>query len=412
MRWSEYTIATRRDYPSDAELVSHQLMIKAGMIDKLASGLYFWLPIGERVIRKISNIIRDEMHNIDCHEVISPTIQPASLWEESGRLSVYGKEMLTMEDRHGRGMIYAPTAEEAFTRAMKSCMRSYRDLPRRIFNIQWKFRDEIRPRHGVMRCREFLMKDGYSFDIDIASGEGTYWDFYHSYCKIFDRIGLPYVPARSSAGQIGGNLNHEFILFSDTGETEVYFTPGLKRKDPGFYAATDEAHENNEIDGVECKRGLEVGHIFFFGDKYSQPMDLQVANANGKRVNVQMGSYGIGVGRLVAAVIEASHDEHGMIWPEVLAPFRIGLVNAKQRDSEAVSTCEELYGRLPRDDVLYDDRDERYGVKRHDMDLIGITYQIVVVGKGMFEVKERSTGILHTLDTKKLWEFLEAKCLI
>jgi len=428
MRLSRYFLPLLRDDPKEAEIVSHRLMLRAGLIRQASAGIYSWLPLGFNVLQKIEQIVREEQNRAGAIELLMPTIQPAELWRESGRYEVYGKEMLRISDRHEREMLYGPTNEELITAIFRDAVKSYKDLPRILYHIQWKFRDEIRPRFGVMRGREFLMKDSYSFDLSLEDARKSYNKMFVSYLRTFARMGLKSVPMVAETGPIGGNLSHEFIILADTGESEVYCHRDLIRLDApgadvdydgdlspivdsftGKYAATAEKHDPQrfarevpEQDRLTA-RGIEVGHIFFFGTKYSEPMGCKVQGPGGELVTVQMGSYGIGVSRLVGAIIEASHDEAGIIWPPSVAPFDVGLISLKVGDAGVDAACEDLYRKLQAAglSVLYDDRDERAGAKFAAMDLIGLPWQIIIGPKGLasgeIELKERATGARHSL---------------
>ncbi|MBP9753283.1 MAG: proline--tRNA ligase [Proteobacteria bacterium] len=410
MRLSEYFIPTLKEVPADAQIASHRLMLRAGMINQTTSGIYTWLPLGQKVLQKIEAIIEDEQNKIGCHRVIMPTIQPAHLWQESGRFDDYGKEMLRIKDRHDRDMLYGPTHEEVITDLARQYIKSYKQLPKTLYQIHWKFRDEIRPRFGVMRGREFLMKDGYSFDISYDGAFLTYKKIFESYIKTFDRLGLIAIPVRADSGAIGGDLSHEFQIVAPTGESTIYYDEtfetltneqrtfdGLK----DLYAAADEKHDPKNCpiadDKIKTARGIEIGHIFYFGTKYSKAMNFSVVGPDGSSIFPEMGSYGIGVSRLVGAIIEASHDDYGIIWPESVAPFKICLINAKTSDETACQLSEMLYSKLKHlnVEVLFDDRDERAGAKFANADLIGIPWQIIVgrdtIENGTYEVKNRRT---------------------
>ncbi|WP_448202940.1 proline--tRNA ligase [Azospirillum sp. sgz302134] len=437
MRLSTFFMPTLKETPTEAQIVSHRLMLRAGMIRQTSAGIYAWLPLGHRVLKKIEQIVREEQDAAGAQELLMPTIQSAELWKESGRYDDYGKEMLRITDRHEREMLFGPTNEEMITDIFRAFVRSYRQLPLNLYHIQWKFRDEIRPRFGVMRGREFLMKDAYSFDIDPASAKRSYQKMFLAYLRTFARMGLKAIPMRADTGPIGGDLSHEFIILAETGESGVFchkdwLTLDVLQNAPGFdedlqpffdqytsiYAATDEKHEPGncpvpESDLVSA-RGIEVGHIFNFGTKYSKPMNAVVAGPNGEPVPVEMGSYGIGVSRLMGAIIEASHDDNGIIWPDSVAPFNVGLVNLKVGDAETDRVCQELYYKLRANglDVLYDDRDERPGVKFADMDLIGLPWQLVVgprgLKSGVVELKRRATGEKQELSVESALEKLTA----
>jgi prolyl-tRNA synthetase len=425
MRLSRYFLPILRDDPKEAEIVSHKLMLRAGMIRQEAAGSYSWLPLGLRALRKIEQIVREEQDRAGALEVLMPTIQSADLWRKSGRYEAYGKEMLRIKDRHDRDMLYGPTNEEMITEIFRQGVQSYKDLPRNLYHIQWKFRDEVRPRFGVMRGREFLMKDAYSFDLTREGGQHSYNKMFVSYLRTFARMGLKAVPMRAETGPIGGKDSHEFLILADTGESAVFFDRDFYDMDwsafdidyddvaavsrivddfTAKYAATDDKHDQAEFDRRVPKarqltgRGIEVGHIFFFGTKYSEPLGAFVQGPDGKMTPVLSGSYGIGVSRLVGAIIEASHDEAGIIWPEPVAPFRVGVINLKSGDAETDRAEDGLYQSLllQGTEVLYDDRDERAGAKFAAMDLIGLPWQAVVGPRGLkdgvVELKNRRTG--------------------
>ncbi|MFN0191454.1 MAG: proline--tRNA ligase [Aestuariivirga sp.] len=425
MRLSQYFLPILRDDPKEAEIVSHKLMLRAGMIRQEAAGSYSWLPLGFRVLKKIEQIVREEQNRAGAIEVLMPTIQSADLWKKSGRYEAYGKEMLRIKDRHDRDMLYGPTNEEQITDIFRQGVQSYKDLPRNLYHIQWKFRDEVRPRFGVMRGREFLMKDAYSFDISREAGQHSYNKMFVSYLRTFARMGLKAVPMRAETGPIGGKDSHEFLVLADTGESEVHFDRDFYDMDwsafeidyddveavakvvedfTSKYAATEEKHEVAEFEkrvpeGRRLSgRGIEVGHIFFFGTKYSELLGCEVQGPDGKKVPVQSGSYGIGVSRMPAAIIEASHDDAGIIWPESVAPFKVGLINLKVGDAETDAACLSIYKGLEAKgiEVLYDDRDDRAGAKFAAMDLIGLPWQAIVGPRGLkdgvVEIKNRKTG--------------------
>ena len=415
MRLSRYFLPILRDTPKEAEIVSHRLMLRAGMIRQQSAGIYSWLPLGLRVLDKITRIIREEQNRSGAVEILMPTIQSADLWRESGRYDAYGKEMLRLKDRHDREMLYGPTNEEMVTDIFRSYVKSYKDLPLNLYHIQWKFRDEVRPRFGVMRGREFLMKDAYSFDIDQANARHAYNRMFTAYLRTFARLGLKAIPMRADTGPIGGDLSHEFIVLASTGESEVfchsdyldYETPaadtdfdshaglqGIVDKWTSLYAATEEMHEKDAFEAIPedkrvSARGIEVGHIFYFGTKYSEPMGATVQGPDGTNVPVHMGSYGIGPSRLVAALIEAGHDDGGIIWPDEIAPFDVAVLNLKVGDAATDAACQELYKALLGKgyDALYDDTDTRPGGKFATADLIGVPWQIIVGPKGLAEGK-------------------------
>ena len=413
MRLSKFFLPTLKETPAEAQIVSHRLMLRAGMIRQESAGIYSWLPLGLRVLKNIEIIIREEQDAAGAQEILMPTIQPAGLWRESGRYDDYGKEMLRIEDRHGRDLLYGPTNEEMVTAILKDYIKSYRELPVNLYHIQWKFRDEVRPRFGVMRGREFLMKDAYSFDLDLAGAKKSYDNMFAAYLRTFARMGLKAVPVRADPGAIGGDMSHEFHILAETGESAIFYDAAydeltLDMDNPdvatlqSIYAAEEALHDPETCpvagDRLKQARGIEVGHIFYFGTKYSKAMDLVVDGPEGERITLEMGSYGIGVSRLPAAVIEASHDENGIIWPDSVAPFTIGLVNLKVADEACVSQCEDIYNRLREAGVeaLYDDREERPGAKFADMDLIGLPWQLVVGPRGIkastVELKRRAGG--------------------
>ncbi len=418
MRRSKYFMPTLKETPSEAQIPSHRLMLRAGMVRQTAAGIYSWLPMGYKVLRKIEQIVREEMDATGAQEILMPTIQPAELWQESGRYDDYGKEMLRINDRHDRALLYGPTHEEIVTDIFRNSVKSYRDLPQNLYQIHWKFRDEVRPRFGVMRGREFFMKDNYSFDIDAESARRSYNKMFVSYLRTFARMGLTPIPMQADSGAIGGDMSHEFIVLADTGESAVYCDADWLKTDPlsleidfdtdlqpivdrwtELYAATDDKHDagNCPIDEKQLYtgRGIEVGHIFYFGTKYSESMGATVSDSEGKEIQVEMGSYGIGVSRLVGAIIEANHDDDGIIWPESVAPFKAGIINLRAGDEGCDGVCGQLYDGLSGAgvDALYDDRDERAGVKFAEMDLIGLPWQIAVgprgVKAGTVEIKQR-----------------------
>jgi prolyl-tRNA synthetase len=414
MRLSQFFLPTLKETPAEAQIVSHRTMLRAGMIKQSAAGIYTWLPLGLRVLRKVEQIVREEQNRAGALEILMPTLQSADLWKESGRYEAYGKEMLRMQDRHERELVYGPTAEEVVTDVFRTYIRSYKDLPKQLYQIGWKFRDEIRPRFGVMRGREFLMKDNYSFDLDFAGAQKTYDIMYAAYLRTFARMGLRAIPVAADPGAIGGNMSHEFQILAETGESQVYYDSAFDDVDvsnansatlaklKSLYAAADEKHNPDACpvpqERLKTARGIEVGHIFYFGTKYSKPMGAVVAGPDGNEIMVEMGSYGIGVSRLVGAIIEASHDEAGAIWPEPVAPFDIGIVNLKPGDTACDRMAEDAYAKLQNAgrEVLYDDRDERAGVKFARMDLIGLPWQVVIgpkgAEKGIVELKRRKGG--------------------
>src|SRR5688500_12543257 len=399
-------------------------MLRAGLVRQTAAGIYAWLPIGFRILQRIEQIVREEQDRAGAIELLMPTIQSADLWRQSGRYDAYGPEMLRIKDRHDREILYGPTNEEMITALFAAEAKSYRDLPRTLYHIQWKFRDEVRPRFGVMRGREFLMKDAYSFDLDEGGARLSYYTQLVAYLRTFQRMGIRAVPMKAASGPIGGNLSHEFIVLAPTGESEVFYDSAFEAMDwnregldygneaglkalfdevSGTYAATDETHDEGRWAGVSedrrrTGRGIEVGHIFYFGDKYSKAMNLKVSGPDGNMVTPMMGSYGIGVSRLVGAIIEASHDDNGIVWPEEVSPWKVGLVTMRSDDGPSSSAAEELYSKLTGAGVetLFDDRDERGGVKLGSMDLIGLPWQLILgprgIACGTAELKNRRTG--------------------
>ncbi len=423
MKRSRYFLPILKETPKEAEIVSHRLMLRAGMIQQQAAGIYSWLPMGHRVLAKVEQIVREEQDRAGAFEMLMPTIQSADIWRESGRYDAYGEEMLRITDRHGRDMLYGPTNEEMITEIVRSHVKSYRDLPLNLYHIQTKFRDEVRPRFGTMRSREFIMKDAYSFDIDEAAARQSYYRMFVAYLRTFARMGLTAVPMRAETGPIGGDLSHEFIILADTGESEVFCHRAcLEQTIPpadtnfhgdltpivdawtGHYAATADMHDAARFaeqvpEALRVSaRGIEVGHIFYFGTKYSKPLGASVVGPDGETHFLHSGSYGIGPTRLAPAIIEASHDENGIIWPQSVAPFDVGLINLKQGDEATDALCETLYGQLQAAgvDVFYDDTQARGGAKFAAMDLIGLPWQLIVGPRGLasgeVEIKERRSG--------------------
>ena len=412
MKLSQYFLPTLKENPIDATVVSHQLMIRAGMIRQTASGIYTWLPLGLKVLRKVEKIIKEEMDKAGALEVLMPTIQPAELWIESGRYDAYGKEMLRIKDRHDRDILYGPTHEEVITDIFRKNVTSYKDLPKNLYQIHWKFRDEIRPRFGLMRGREFLMKDSYSFDIDEVNAKKTYNLMYETYFKIFRKMGLKPMAVKADTGAIGGDLSHEFHVLANTGESAIYYDKKFDELDESkpfnieemqsMYAMADEMHVETKCpiaaDQLASRRGIEVGHIFNFGLKYSKALEASVMGAAGEKIYPNMGSYGIGASRVVAAAIEANHDANGIIWPKELAPFQVGLINVRSGDELCDKVCEEIYNSLTQRgiEVIYDDTKASLGQKLSIADLIGIPTQVIVGPKsaaaGKVEVKDRKTG--------------------
>ncbi|MEM9938981.1 MAG: proline--tRNA ligase [Pseudomonadota bacterium] len=424
MRLSRFFLPVTKDVPSDASIVSHQLMLRTGMIRQNGAGIYSWLPLGYRVLKKIEQIVREEMNRAGAIELLMPTLQQADLWRESGRYDAYGEEMLRIEDRSGRDMLYGPTNEEMITDTFRAYVKSYKALPLNLYHQQWKFRDEVRPRFGVMRCREFLMKDAYSFDLSEEAARISYQKMFAAYLNTFDRLGVTAIPMQADPGPIGGDLSHEFLILADSGESAVFCDkavldvppPGTDfdfedeaalaaemEKRTRFYAATDEKHNEATYAALPKEsqieaRGIEVGHIFYFGTKYSDPMKAEVQTPDGKLATIHGGSYGIGVSRLVGAIIEASHDENGIIWPASVAPFDAGIISMKPDAEDVAAVADEAYAKLTAagKEPLYDETSDRAGAKFNRMDLIGLPWQITVgprgVKEGKVELKHRASG--------------------
>ncbi|MEL6476158.1 MAG: proline--tRNA ligase [Pseudomonadota bacterium] len=430
MRLTRYFLPVLKETPAEAQIASHQLMLRAGMIRQASAGIYSWLPLGLRVLRNIERIVHEEQQRAGAIPVLMPTIQSADLWRESGRYDAYGPEMLRLRDRHDRDMLYGPTNEELITDIFGASATSYRDVPKLLYHIQWKFRDEIRPRFGVMRGREFLMKDGYSFDLDRDSAIVSYNKMLVSYLRTFERLGLKAVPMKAESGPIGGDHAHEFLILAETGESEVFLDrtmvdltlgdrtidyddaaqlQGIFEEWTSSYARTDDTHDKTlfEAEVPEDRRvtarGIEVGHIFYFGTKYSEPLGASIAAPDGTQTPVHSGSYGIGVSRLAGALIEAHHDENGILWPESVAPFQVAIVNLKQGDAACDAACEDLYAKLTAAglEVLYDDRAERAGAKFATMELIGIPWRLTIgprgLANGIVEVTSRRSGASEEL---------------
>lgn len=433
MRLTEYFLPTLKELPKDAEIISHQLMLRTGMIRQSSSGIYIWLPFGHTVLKKIEQIVREEQVNAGAIELLMPTIQSADLWKKSGRYDDYGAEMLRMKDRHDREILYGPTNEEQITDISSHYFKSYKSLPKILFHIQWKFRDEVRPRFGVMRCKEFLMKDSYSFDVTEEDGKSSYNKMFLSYLKTFQRLGLKAIPMEAESGPIGGNLSHEFIILANTGESKVYIdkrildmdipdeidyqkdSENIVSKWTEFYSVTDDMYEQDiyeskveENNRLEM-RGIEVGHVFYFGDKYTKPLNANVQDQDGVTKPIQSGSYGIGVSRLVAAIIEASHDDKGIIWPKSVSPFDYALICLNSKNEELVKLCDLIYKKMKSNySVLYDDSTSSVGEKLNRIDLIGIPTQIILGNKSIesksLEIKDRKTG---TVEVQGIDAFLE-----
>ncbi|MGB3280133.1 MAG: proline--tRNA ligase [Pseudorhodobacter sp.] len=425
MRLTRYFLPVLKENPSEAQIVSHRYMLRAGMIKQQAAGIYSWLPLGYKVLRRIEQIVHEEQVRAGHIPLLMPTLQPADLWRESGRYDDYGQEMLRIKDRQGRDMLYGPTNEEMITDIFRAHVGSYKDLPLTLYHIQWKFRDEMRPRFGVMRGREFLMKDGYNFDLTKEDALHSYNRHLVSYLRTYERMGLQAIPMRADSGPIGGDDTHEFLVLAETGESEVFYDSAVTDISLGardidyddkvqcqavmeeftsLYARTDETHDEAAFNAIpeerrKSARGIEVGQIFYFGTKYSDAMGANVVTPDGSKVPVHMGSHGIGVSRLLGAIIEASHDDKGIIWPEGVTPFHCGIVNLKQGDAETNAACEAIYKalKLAGFDPLYDDRDERAGAKFATMDLIGLPWRITVgprgLKNGVVELTSRRTGV-------------------
>jgi len=425
MKFSNFFSPTLKNIPAEAEIISHQLMIRAGMIKQASAGIYTWLPLGLKVLKKIEHIVRDEQNKAGAIEILMPTIQSADLWIKSGRYKDYGKEMLRIKDRSGREMLYGPTNEELITDIFQSYITSYKDLPKNLYHIQWKFRDEVRPRFGVMRGREFLMKDNYSFDLTEEEARISYNNMFVAYIKTFLRMGLTPISLRAETGPIGGDLSHEFQILAQTGESTLYYDKDLEKIDPetinpdkpqSYYAAVDNLHDEKTCsipkDQLKISKGIEVGHIFYFGTKYSEKLSAFVQNKKGEKLAVHMGSYGIGISRLVGAIIEAFHDDKGIKWPINVAPFHISLINLMVEDKECSKVANMMYEKISSSklDVLYDDRDCSIGKKLSDNDLIGIPYQ-VIIGKrdlknNVVELKNRFSNETKKMSPKEALNFL------
>ncbi|MEL7546202.1 MAG: proline--tRNA ligase [Pseudomonadota bacterium] len=427
MRLTRFFLPVTKDVPSDATIVSHQLMLRTGMIRQNGAGIYSWLPLGFRVLKRIEQIVREEMNRAGAIELLMPTLQQADLWRESGRYDDYGEEMLRITDRHGRDMLYGPTNEEMITEIFRAYVRSYKQLPLNLYHQQWKFRDEVRPRFGIMRGREFYMKDAYSFDLDETAARRSYQKMFAAYLNTFDRLGVTAIPMQADPGPIGGDLSHEFLVLASSGESAVFCDkavldvppPGADfdfsdtdalsaemEKRTRYYAATDEKHDPAAFEALPeerriAARGIEVGHIFYFGTKYSEPMKAEIQTQDGGLQAIHGGSYGIGVSRLVGAIIEASHDDNGIVWPASVSPFDAGIISMKPDDADVSTVADAAYEKLGAagKDVLYDDTGERAGAKFARMDLIGLPWQITVgprgVKSGTVELKHRASGEKH-----------------
>ena len=433
---TRFFLPVLKENPKEAEIISHIYMLRAGMIQQSASGIYSWLPLGKIVLEKITEICRQEMIKSGANEILMPTLQSAEIWRESGRYEDYGKEMLRIKDRNNRDLLYGPTNEELVTEIFRTHVKSYKELPLNLFHIQWKFRDELRPRFGVMRGREFLMKDAYSFDFDYKSSIKSYNIMFIAYMQLFKKMGLKAIPMKADTGPIGGDLSHEFIIIADTGESEVFVEKELLNFEgtftninydddlqeevnrfTSFYAATDEKHDATNFDSSDKNliktRGIEVGHIFHFGQKYSLPMRANITDKEGKNISVFMGSYGVGLSRLVGAVIEANHDQKGMIWPKEITPWDYNLINLKSGDDDCDRICLDLYSLMNNNalKILYDDTNERAGAKLARADLIGLPYQIMIGPKGIkdqvYDLKCRKSGDISRLSYNELLNFVQ-----
>ena len=436
MLLTRFFLPVLKENPKEAEIISHIYMLRAGMIQQSASGIYSWLPLGKIVLEKITEICRREMINAGANEILMPTLQSAEIWKESGRYEDYGKEMLRIMDRNNRNLLYGPTNEELVTEIFRTHVKSYKELPLNLFHIQWKFRDELRPRFGVMRGREFLMKDAYSFDIDYNSSIKSYNIMFMAYMQLFKKMGLKAIPMKADTGPIGGDLSHEFIIIADTGESQVYVEQELLNfedsfsninynddlqekvnKFISFYAATEEKHDASNFDNKKNTliktRGIEVGHIFHFGQKYSLPMKANISDKKGEKIPVFMGSYGVGLSRLVGAVIEANHDQNGIIWPNEISPWDYNIINLKSGDNDCDNICLNLYNLIKDNtlNVLYDDTDERAGAKLARADLIGLPHQIIIGPKGikeeLYDLKCRKSGDISRLSYNELLNFIQ-----
>ncbi len=428
MKYSNFFLPTLKDAPSDAEIISHKLMIRSGMIKQSSAGIYSWLPLGLLVLKKIEQIVREEQNKAGAIELLMPTIQSSDLWIKSGRYDDYGKEMLRITDRGGREMLYGPTNEELITDIFQSNINSYKDLPKNLYHIQWKFRDEVRPRFGIMRGREFLMKDNYSFDVNEEEAKKSYDIMFKAYIKTFIRMGLTPISLRAETGPIGGNLSHEFQILAKTGESKLYYDKKLESLNPenidpnelqSFYAAVDDQHDENNCpipkENLKVSKGIEVGHIFYFGTKYSEKLNAFIQDQNGKNIPVHMGSYGIGVSRLVGAIIEAYHDKNGIQWPLAVAPFKISIINLMPDDQDCATKSLQYYEYFmnKKVDVILDDRLCSVGKKLSDNELIGIPFQIIIgkrdLKEGLVEFKDRQLNNIEKIEVDKVKNFIDKK---
>ncbi len=431
MYLSKLFIPILKETPTEAKIKSHQLMLRVGMIKQSSTGIYSWLPLGFKIMKKIEQIVREEQNKIGAQELLMPTIQSSKIWKESGRYDDYGEEMLRIKDRQGKEMLYGPTNEELITEIFRASIKSYKSLPKLLYHIQWKFRDELRPRFGIMRCKEFFMKDAYSFDINDDEAKKSYNKMFFAYLNTFKRLGLTAIPMAADTGPIGGDLSHEFIILAETGESKIYTDKKvfdidinkynsednsireLRKKYNEFYSVTDDKYNKDEFEKkiktenrLETK-GIEVGHIFYFGDKYSKPLKCSVDLKDGKKVNVKMGSYGIGVSRLVGAIIEAKFNNNIMKWPDSISPFEVALIAGFQKnDKSNLLKAEKIYKSLKESkiDVLFDDTDDHLSAKFKKFDLIGIPYQIILGSKSIsdkYEFKEIN-GTTETLSLEEI----------
>ena len=413
MKISNFYLPLEKEIASEATTISHKYSIKAGLIKQNAAGIYTWLPLGTKILQNIQSIVREEMNSAGNLEMIMPCIQSADLWRKSGRYESYGQEMLKIKDRRNKEMLFSPTNEEIITEIVRNYMKSYKHLPKCFYQIQWKFRDEIRPRFGVMRGREFLMKDAYSFDFDKENAILTYKNMYNTYIKIFKRLGLKPIAVKAKPGPIGGDLSHEFHIFANTGESTIFYDEKLEAMEGSvfselekIYTAADDLHDPKDCpiseNNLRISRAIEVGHIFYFGTKYSDVFNAKISNKDGKASSIHMGSYGIGISRLVGAIIEASHDDKGIIWPKSIAPFQFGLINLHNESKEI---AEKIYHHLSRD-ILFDDTEDSPGVKFSRMDLIGLPKQIIVGKKSLrsnnVEVRDRVSSISKIISVAEL----------
>ena len=431
MYLSKLFIPLLKENPSEAKIKSHQLMLKTGMIKQSSTGIYSWLPLGFKIMKKIEQVVREEQNKIGAQELLMPTIQSAEIWKESGRYNDYGEEMLRIKDRQGKEMLYGPTNEELITEIFRTSIKSYKSLPQLLYHIQWKFRDELRPRFGIMRCKEFLMKDAYSFDTSDENAKLSYNKMFFAYLKTFKKLGLTAIPMAANTGPIGGDLSHEFIILAETGESKIYTDKrifdldiskysqneesinALRKKYDEYYAVTDEKFKKEDFENKVKKenqlmtKGIEVGHIFYFGDKYSKPLKCSVDLKNGKKADVKMGSYGIGVSRLVGAIIEAKFNNNLMRWPETISPFDVVIIPSLQKnDKSNYLKAEKIYNFLLKNkiDVMLDDTDEHLSAKFKKFDLIGIPYQIILGSKSIDEKIEfkEVNGKTHSLSLEEI----------